>query len=112
MSRLVHGAQAARKGWKINEVRLVPNADVLALDQKGGADVNKLAVQAVEDCTMNDTTFPIEFIGGSRDGELIEAAVALDYAILGDGEVKEVYERHGKEAPFSYVQIGYAGSED
>ena len=61
---------------------------------------------------MSDPTFPIEFIGGSRDGEVIEATAAPEHyeVALGDG-VKEIYERQNNAPPFVYVQIGYAGNE-
>jgi len=61
---------------------------------------------------MNDTTFPIEFIGGSRDGEVIEATAAPEHyeVTVGDG-TKEIYERQNDAPPFIYVQVGYAGNE-
>ena len=66
----------------------------------------------VQDRTMNDITFPIEFIGGSKDGEVIEATAAPDYyEVIADKDVKEIYERQNSEPPFIYVQIGYAGNE-
>ena len=61
---------------------------------------------------MSKSTFPIEFIGGSRDGEVIEATEAPDYYHVQAGaDVKEIYERQNSESPFVYVQIGYAGNE-
>ena len=60
---------------------------------------------------MNDTTFPIEFIGGSRDGEVSEATAAPDYEVVVGGDLKEIYERQNTEPTFIYVQVGYAGSE-
>jgi hypothetical protein len=59
-----------------------------------------------------DSTFPIEFIGGSQDGEVIEGTAAPDFfdVVVTDG-VKEVYERQNDEPPFIYVQIGYAVNE-
>jgi hypothetical protein len=61
---------------------------------------------------MSDITFPIEFIGGSRDGEIIEATAAPDYhEVLVDGGFKEIYERQNDEPPFVYLQIGYAKRE-
>lgn len=61
---------------------------------------------------MSESTFPIEFIGGSRDGETIEATAAPDHleVTVLDG-LKEIYERQSEEPPFVYVQIGYARSE-
>jgi hypothetical protein len=61
---------------------------------------------------MSESTFPIEFIGGSRDGDTIEATSAPEHLeiTLVDG-LKEVYERQNEEPPFVYVQIGYARSE-
>ena len=61
---------------------------------------------------MSDSAFPIEFIGGSRDGEVIEATVAPEhYVVTVRGGVKEIYQRQNNEPPFVYVQIGYAGNE-
>ena len=61
---------------------------------------------------MSEPTFPIEFIGGSRDGEVIEATAAPDhYEMLVAGGFKEIYERQNNEPPFVYVQIGYAKNE-
>lgn len=57
------------------------------------------------------STFPIEFIGGSRDGEVIDATSAPDYLEVESGEFTEIYERQNSEPPFVYVQIGYAGNE-
>ena len=67
---------------------------------------------SVEDRMTQDSTFPIEFIGGSRDGEICETNVAPDYCEVSvrDG-VKEIYQRENSEPPFIYVQIGYAGNE-
>ena len=61
---------------------------------------------------MNEITFPVEFIGGSRDGEVIDATAAPEYLqmIVRDG-INEIYERQNNEPPFVYVQIGYAGNE-
>jgi len=57
-------------------------------------------------------TFPIQFIGGSQDGAIVEGAVAPDFCDLtvADG-VREIYERQNSEPPFVYVQIGYAETE-
>jgi hypothetical protein len=61
---------------------------------------------------MSDITFPIEFIGGSRDGEIIEATAAPDYLeVTVDGGLREIYERQNNEPPFVYVQTGYAKKE-
>jgi hypothetical protein len=61
---------------------------------------------------MIDNTFPIEFIGGSRDGEVIEATAAPDYyEIPAAPGLKEIYERQNSEPPFVYVQIGYVKNE-
>ena len=61
---------------------------------------------------MSESTFPIEFIGGSRDGEAIEATDAPDYCAVIAGEgVQEIYERQNSGPPFVYVQIGYARNE-
>jgi hypothetical protein len=61
---------------------------------------------------MSESTFPIEFIGGSRDGEITEATVAPDHlAMPVSGGLKEIYERQNSQPPFVYVQIGYAQNE-
>ena len=74
--------------------------------------MNKLRGNCVQDRTMTDSAFPIEFIGGSRDGEVIEATAAPDYYEVSCSDaVKEIYERQTTEPPFVYVQIGYAGNE-
>jgi hypothetical protein len=61
---------------------------------------------------MSEPTLPIEFIGGSRDGEIIEATAAPDHHEAPvDGGLKEIYERQNNAPPFVYVQIGYAKNE-
>lgn len=57
-------------------------------------------------------SFPIQFIGGSRDGEVIYARDAPDFSEVrpGNGWI-EVYERQNEEPPFVYVQIGYVREE-
>jgi hypothetical protein len=61
---------------------------------------------------MSESTVPIEFIGGSLDGETLEVPEAPEHyeVTLGD-RVMEIYERQNKQPPFVYVQIGYAGKE-
>jgi hypothetical protein len=60
----------------------------------------------------NESTFPIEFIGGSLDGETLEVPAAPDHYEVALGErVMEIYERQNDEPPFVYVQTGYAGKE-
>ena len=57
-------------------------------------------------------TFRIEFIGGSIDGEIIEATAAPDpYEVPFGGDAVEIYERQNNEPPFVYVQVGYAENE-
>ena len=74
--------------------------------------MNNCEVECVQDYAMSESTFPIEFIGGSRDGEVIEATAAPDhYEVLVAGGFKEIYERQNSEPPFVYVQIGYAPNE-
>jgi hypothetical protein len=61
---------------------------------------------------MSETTFPIEFIGGSRDGELLHATTAPEHVrVTVEGGLNEIYERQNDEPPFVYVQIGYAENE-
>jgi len=72
----------------------------------------RLRGERVQNYAMSESTFPIEFIGGSRDGEIIEATAAPDhYEVLLDGGFKEIYERQNNQPPFVYVQIGYAQNE-
>jgi len=73
--------------------------------------MNKFDDDSVQDHMMTET-FPIEFIGGSRDGEIVEATAAPDFyeVALGD-HLNEIYKRENDEPPFVYVQIGYAGNE-
>ncbi len=75
--------------------------------------MNNCVVKCVQDYAMNESTFPIEFVGGSRDGQVIEATAAPDhYEVLVDGGgCKEIYERQNEEPPFVYVQTGYAENE-
>ena len=61
---------------------------------------------------MSEESFPIEFIGGSRDGEVIAATSAPDHYVVSAGDdVREIYERQNDQPPFVYVQIGYAENE-
>ena len=61
---------------------------------------------------MSESKFPIEVIGGSRDGEIIDVTAAPDhYEVRLRGGLKEIYERQNDEPPFVYVQIGYAENE-
>ena len=74
--------------------------------------MNKIHPATVEDFIMNDTTFPIVFIGGSRDGEVSETTDAPPFCEVAVGvNGREIYERQNNEPPFIYVQIGYAGSK-
>jgi len=74
--------------------------------------MNKVHGESVQGHVMSETTFSIEFIGGSRNGEFIKATLApLFYEVTVGGDVMEIYERQNDESPFIYVQIGYAGNE-
>ena len=74
--------------------------------------MNNLVLGTVQVYAMSDITFPIEFIGGSRDGETVQATAAPDYfEVQVDGGLKEIYERQNNEPAFVYVQIGYARNE-
>ena len=74
--------------------------------------MNNFSAGLVQSSAMSEEKFPIEFIGGSRDGESIEATAAPDYCEVVAGEsMKEIYERQNDEPPFIYVQIGYAPNE-
>ena len=61
---------------------------------------------------MLQASFPVEFLGGSADGAMIEATTAPDYCELRAGEVREIYQRQNEEPPFIYLQIGYVEDED
>jgi hypothetical protein len=75
-------------------------------------DTRKIPFRSDSFCVMQDETFPIEFVGGSQDGEIVEATSAPDFCELpvADGIV-EIYKRENDEPPFIYVQIGYSGRE-
>jgi len=74
--------------------------------------VNNCGRDCVQDSAMNESTFPIEFIGGSKDGEILEATAAPEhYEVAVNGAFNEIYERQNDEPPFVYVQIGYAENE-
>ena len=74
--------------------------------------MNKRVAVFFQDYAMSESTFPIEFIGGSRDGQIIEATAVPDhFEVLVDGGWKEIYERQNSQPPFVYVQIGYAQNE-
>lgn len=61
---------------------------------------------------MSHETFPIEFLGGSRDGEVLDATAAPDHLeVRIDGRVSEIYERQNDQPPFVYLQVGYAENE-
>jgi hypothetical protein len=61
---------------------------------------------------MSTDTFRVEFIGGSKDGAVVEATSAPEYFEIQAGTGwKEIYERQSDEPPFVYVQIGYAQNE-
>jgi len=61
---------------------------------------------------MFGDTIPMEFIGGSKDGDVINAKNVPDYyEIQFNSEFTEVYERQNSEPPFIYAQIGYAKKE-
>ena len=68
--------------------------------------------KCVEHHAMTESPIPIQFIGGSINGEVIEVTIAPPfYEVRVDADVMEIYERQNGEPPFIYVQIGYAGTE-
>jgi hypothetical protein len=74
--------------------------------------MNNCVVECVQNYAMYESTFPIEFIGGSRDGEVMLARNAPQFLEVKAGNGwSEVYERQNEEPPFVYVQIGYAEKE-
>ncbi len=79
----------------------------------GGIEVDEQSRgEGVKDDAMSESTFPIEFIGGSRDGEIVEVTVPPDhFEVHVGGALKEIYERQTNAPPFVYVQIGYAENE-
>jgi hypothetical protein len=98
--------QAARELFNAIAARLSASSD------RAWDGIEQFRGAPVQDYAMYDSTFPIEFIGGSRDGEVIEATAAPDFLEVSTGDnVKEIYERQTNEPPFVYVQIGYAGNE-
>jgi len=61
---------------------------------------------------MPGDTIPMEFIGGSKDGEERNARGAPNYyEIRFNREFTELYERQNDEPPFVYLQVGYARRE-
>jgi len=61
---------------------------------------------------MNDSTFLVEFIGGSQDGLTVETVTAPDHVeVKVNDQVKELYQRENNQPPFVYVQMGYAENE-
>jgi hypothetical protein len=76
------------------------------------SQMNICVRESVQLYAMSTDTFRVEFIGGSRDGEIVEATDAPEYfEILVSESWKEIYERQSDEPPFVYVQIGYAQNE-
>jgi hypothetical protein len=62
---------------------------------------------SVQIYAMPESTFPIEFIGGSRDGEIIDATAAPGHVeVPVDGRLKEIYERQSDEPPFVMSRSG------
>ena len=54
-------------------------------------------------------TFPIEFVGGSQDGEVVEGMAAPDFFdVVVVDDVRKIFVRQNDEPPFIYVQIDYA----
>lgn len=57
-------------------------------------------------------SFPVEFVGGSRDGATIEAENAPEVVLVkAAGNMNEVYVKQNQAPPFVYVQVGYAENE-
>jgi hypothetical protein len=58
---------------------------------------------------MFSERLPMEFIGGSKDGEESNAKAAPDYLeVPYNRALDEIYERQNDDPPFVYLQIGYA----
>ena len=73
--------------------------------------MKKSSPAPVEDGVMSET-FPVEFLGGSQDGAMVDAeTVPAHFAVTLNNGIKEIYERQNNEPPFVYVQIGYAENE-
>jgi len=61
---------------------------------------------------MNET-FPVEFVGGSRDGAMIDANTAPDQvAVTLKNGISEIYARQNTAPPFVYLQVGYTENEN
>lgn len=61
---------------------------------------------------MIGDTVTVEFVGGSRDGDVILVRSASDFLKVKTGNNwSEIYERQNEEPPFVYFQIGYAEEE-
>lgn len=61
---------------------------------------------------MNEEAVIVQFVGGSRDGELIRTKDVPDFMEVESCEGwVEVYERQNQDPPFIYVQIGYTKKE-
>ena len=73
--------------------------------------MNKFPDDLVQDDAMSEK-FPIEFVGGSQDGVIVEATAAPEFCEVSvSAGIKEIYKRENDEPPFIYVQVGYAGNE-
>ncbi len=57
-------------------------------------------------------TFPIELVGGSQDGAVVDIEEAPEVFLIRASEgLREVYKRQNFEPPFIYLQVGYAVNE-
>ncbi len=62
---------------------------------------------------MSGNTVTVEFIGGSRDGGVIEAKEAPGLLTLNvSGSWVEIYQRQTEEPPYVYEQIGYCDEQE
>lgn len=91
---------------------LVANRIIHVPESPQSSSVEQVRGGSVQIDAMSETTFPIEFIDGSKDGEIINATAAPEHIeVPVDGPLNEIYERQNDQPPFIYVQIGYAENE-
>jgi len=71
-----------------------------------------LQAEMKKGCPMFSERVPMEFIGGSKDGEETNAKAAPEYVeVPYDSKLIEIYERQNDDPPFVYLQIGHARRE-
>ena len=62
--------------------------------------VNSSGTDLMDLRQFTESTFPIESIDGSKDGEIINATAAREHIeVPGNGHMNEVYERQSDQPP-------------